>query len=243
MGLFKKLALYISVIIIYIALVNTSPETQFNLTREDGLFENTSAIAFFFAFIIFTYLFFKSKNLDNLFFGIKTKRNVFYGLLALLFLISCGEEISWGQRIFGWSTPESLMEMNAQNETNFHNLWLFQASNKDGSSKSFMELFLNMGRLYTIFWMIYCVLIPVACFVSVQFKKFITHIGTPIVPLWIGGFFVVNYLALYGTIYGFHSQLDEANRIIEVRESLQAVGFLLFALYSLWYYKKIIQNQ
>src|SRR5690606_21713097 len=96
--LFKKLDLYLSVIIIYIVLVNTSPETQFNLTREDGLFENTSAVAFFFACIIFAYLFFKSKNLNNLFFGIKTTRNVFYGLLALLFLISCGEEISWGQR-------------------------------------------------------------------------------------------------------------------------------------------------
>lgn len=243
MGLLKKIALYISVIIIYIALIKTNAETQFNLTREDGLFENTSAISFFFAFLIFSYLFFQSKHLDNLFFGIKTKRNVFYGLLALLFLISCGEEISWGQRIFGWSTPETLMDMNAQNETNFHNLWLFQSYNKDGSSKSFMELFLNMGRLFTIFWMLYCVLIPLASFISVQIKKLVNYIGIPLVPFWVGGFFVLSYITFYATVTAFHSELDEANRINEVRESFQAVGFLLFALYSLSSYKKFIKNQ
>jgi hypothetical protein len=243
MGLLKKISLYILIIITYLVLINSSPETQLELTVEDGLFENASAIAFLFAFLIFTYLFVQSKSLNNLFFGIKTKRNVFYGLLALLFLISCGEEISWGQRIFGWSTPESLMEMNAQQETNFHNLWLFQASNKDGSSKSFMELFLNAGRLYTIFWMLYCVLIPVACKISVQIKKLVNYIGIPLVPLWIGGFFIVNYITIYAMLYGFHSQLDEANRINEVKETFQAIGFFIFALYSLSLYKKTIENQ
>ncbi|MCX7551500.1 hypothetical protein [Xanthomarina sp. F2636L] len=243
MGLLKKILLYLSVILIYIALIKTSPETQFNLTQEDGLFENAGAIAFFLAFIIFTYLFIQSKHLENLFFGIKTKRNIFYILLAILFLISCGEEISWGQRIFGWSTPESLMEMNAQQETNFHNLWLFQSYNSDGSSKSFMELFLNAGRLYTIFWMLYCVLIPIACSISVQIKKLVNYIGIPIVPLWIGGFFLVNYFSLYATLYIFHSHMDEANRINEVRESFQAIGFLIFAFYSLSKYRKAMQNR
>lgn len=32
------------------------------------------------------------------------------------------EEISWGQRIFGWSTPEAFAELNWQRETSLHNL-------------------------------------------------------------------------------------------------------------------------
>jgi len=32
------------------------------------------------------------------------------------------EEISWGQRIFGWSTPEAFAELNWQHETSIHNL-------------------------------------------------------------------------------------------------------------------------
>jgi len=31
------------------------------------------------------------------------------------------EEISWGQRIFGWETSESFKELNTQDETNIHN--------------------------------------------------------------------------------------------------------------------------
>lgn len=39
-----------------------------------------------------------------------------------------GEEVSWGQHIFGWITPEFWSGVNDQNETNFHNTsaWLDQ---------------------------------------------------------------------------------------------------------------------
>ncbi|MEE9285869.1 MAG: hypothetical protein V3V35_09110 [Dehalococcoidia bacterium] len=50
----------------------------------------------------------------------------FYILLALAFLIGGLEEISWGQRIFGWGTPESLAEVNKQNETNLHNIFVVE---------------------------------------------------------------------------------------------------------------------
>jgi cell division protein FtsW (lipid II flippase) len=43
-------------------------------------------------------------------------------VLGLLLFIAAGEEISWGQRIFGLQTPEYFREKNLQSETNFHNL-------------------------------------------------------------------------------------------------------------------------
>jgi hypothetical protein len=42
------------------------------------------------------------------------------GAVAAAFIL--GEEISWGQRIFGWATPEELEELNRQGETNIHNI-------------------------------------------------------------------------------------------------------------------------
>ncbi len=42
--------------------------------------------------------------------------------LGLFLFFAAGEEISWGQRIFGISTPEYFKENNAQQETNLHNL-------------------------------------------------------------------------------------------------------------------------
>jgi hypothetical protein len=38
------------------------------------------------------------------------------------FLLAAGEEISWGQRLIGFETPEVLLEVNDQDEFNLHNI-------------------------------------------------------------------------------------------------------------------------
>jgi hypothetical protein len=43
-------------------------------------------------------------------------------MLGLFLFFAAGEEISWGQRIFGLATPEYFQKNNAQQETNLHNL-------------------------------------------------------------------------------------------------------------------------
>ncbi|MEX2578866.1 MAG: hypothetical protein WD342_07390 [Verrucomicrobiales bacterium] len=51
-------------------------------------------------------------------------------LWILIWTLGCvyfaGEEISWGQWAFGWSTPEPIADLNKQEETNLHNMssWL-----------------------------------------------------------------------------------------------------------------------
>ncbi len=45
---------------------------------------------------------------------------------AIIFALTClyiaGEEMSWGQHFFNWSTPEYWAEINRQDETNLHNV-------------------------------------------------------------------------------------------------------------------------
>lgn len=48
-------------------------------------------------------------------------RAVAWGLVALA-ILAAGEEISWGQRIFGFETGETMQAINYQHETNLHNL-------------------------------------------------------------------------------------------------------------------------
>jgi hypothetical protein len=43
-------------------------------------------------------------------------------LLGIACVFIAGEEISWGQRIFGFDTPEELEELNKQGETTVHNI-------------------------------------------------------------------------------------------------------------------------
>ena len=52
--------------------------------------------------------------------------------VMLLFVLGCtfiaGEEVSWGQHIFKWVTPESFAQINLQKETNLHNLTIIQGN-------------------------------------------------------------------------------------------------------------------
>ena len=43
-------------------------------------------------------------------------------LIALGTFFVAGEEIAWGQDIFGWSTPQALEAVNVQQETTLHNI-------------------------------------------------------------------------------------------------------------------------
>ncbi len=50
-----------------------------------------------------------------------------YLIIAVGLFLLIGEEISWGQRIFGWETSKDMSELNRQNETNLHNMYGIEA--------------------------------------------------------------------------------------------------------------------
>ena len=83
------------------------------LNREDGWTENLTAALLLLAGLL---LFATAAQ------GRKFSQSWLYVLGGIAFVFACGEEISWGQRIFGWTTPEFLRDLNAQGETNLHNL-------------------------------------------------------------------------------------------------------------------------
>jgi hypothetical protein len=58
----------------------------------------------------------------------RTRLGVLYLLLAIGVFFVAGEEISWGQRILGLHTPESLAAMNAQQEISVHNIYSLHAA-------------------------------------------------------------------------------------------------------------------
>lgn len=45
-----------------------------------------------------------------------------YAVLAAGLTFMVGEELSWGQRLVGWATPEAITAVNKQGETNLHNI-------------------------------------------------------------------------------------------------------------------------
>ena len=50
------------------------------------------------------------------------KLRYLYLVLAVAFFLGAMEEISWGQRLFGWGTPSAIERINFQDETTIHNV-------------------------------------------------------------------------------------------------------------------------
>lgn len=89
---------------------------RYDYVIEDGFIEWCTVVVLFCAMIV----------CGRRFLDLKGKRNGLFltitGLLTFLCLFGAGEEISWGQRIFGIETPDYLKDRNAQGELGLHNL-------------------------------------------------------------------------------------------------------------------------
>ena len=127
---------------------------------EDGILESLSAIFYFLASLFFLM-------------GARTttvgyKRWTYWCLFfcVLLFVVG-GEEISWGQRIFGIVTPEQLSEVNVQQEFNFHNI--------DGIHQ-------NIRFFAVLFVFIFCYLIPLSNHYSDKLHRLYQRWQLPIFP-------------------------------------------------------------
>jgi hypothetical protein len=74
------------------------------------------------------------------------------GWWILAWTLACvyfaGEEVSWGQHLFGWQTPESLQAVNRQQETNIHNI----SSWFDRKPRAVVELWIIVGGLAVPLW-------------------------------------------------------------------------------------------
>ncbi|NQU50400.1 MAG: hypothetical protein HQ519_17260 [Planctomycetes bacterium] len=206
------------------AALGMSDETLAPLLREDGVFETASAIFFLAAAAVALGAFWKQKLPTNkLVFG--RQRNVFLFLLGAFFLLCFLEEISWGQRMFGWNTPDSLKVWNKQKEANLHNLWIFARENSDGTLKQGLASIMTASKMFSLFWMGYCVALPLAHRFSDKLRLLMNRFQVPIVPLGIGILFVLNYIA--AKISQLVIQAQHVHQITEIKEANFAMLFLI----------------
>lgn len=238
---FKLIAGIIFLSAFYSVLLFISHEKADRLTREDGFIEDLSAVFWLLSSIILFYMYFRSKS-DRRPYFLKAKRNIFYLLLALFFLVCFGEEISWGQRIFNLKTPELFEEDNAQHEINFHNLWVFQGCDRNNHLKPWIDRWTDSGRIFSLIWFGYCLLIPVAYKYMSKVHVWLDNIYFPIVPLWIGILFMVNYLISKVFEIFFPYTGNSQSPPIELKETNCAVLFLVVSIALFYIHRQLMKN-
>jgi len=128
-------------------------QTLGDLTREDGVVENLTALFFAGGVLASLYAVFK-------------RRMIFLAVIwALLSAFFLGEEVSWFQRVFDYSVP--FVEQNStQSEFNLHNLNFLNTNRvllSDGSVElSPISLLMSSQNLFRIGFGTYFLLMPLA---------------------------------------------------------------------------------
>ena len=159
----------------YLAI--NAPSTYFDLTKEDSWVENLSAIWLFLASLLLIATAFRERR------GLPL---CIYILGGIAFFFAAGEEISWGQRIFGFDTPDYLLDLNRQNEFNIHNIVALRQ--------------FRMAEYYGT--LIFCIMIFAAFFYK---KNTILGVPLPSIPLIFAFLVVLSYMPVRARIVPFIS--------------------------------------
>ncbi len=178
--------------------------------REDGIFENLTALYLFITSILFGVAFFR-------FLGSSWLLRLSCAGLALIFFLGAGEEISWGERIFGWTEQNFIRERNVQGELTLHNLEYFQGDDS--------LLPVSISQLFVVFTFIFAVLLPLVCVLWPRVKSFIAP-RFPVMPLYPGLLVVITYafqkamlrlLPMFPALYQ-HPSMPIPQGVHEIRE-------------------------
>lgn len=151
------------------------------LLQEDGIIENIQALLYLFGSVVWIYAFIIFRPETK----IEKRRRLFYFLFMAFFLFLFLEEISYGQRLFGITTPESLREINLQDETNIHNI---------GSKSTALLIHI----LHALLLAILGIIIPFLNLGSKRFSSIFKRINFPIVN--------TNLIICFGISLNFYNE-------------------------------------
>lgn len=107
--------LFLTVCVFVTELAISSPDTFVRLFSEDGPFETATAVCYAISALSCISFAVQAQGRRNL--------RISLSCLAALFVVVGGEEISWGQRLLDFETPEDLAAVNVQGEFTLHNVY------------------------------------------------------------------------------------------------------------------------
>jgi hypothetical protein len=141
-----------------------------------------------------------------------------YLVVAIGLFFMLGEELSWGQRIWGWDTPETLREINKQEETNLHNIYAV------GSTFKWLQLLVGA----------YGTLLPLLVRLRglQRYRGFLDRVVPhySLIPYFVMLFVWRLYRNLFDPPAELRFVVKEYNEVLEL---VLAMGFFLFMVFQL----------
>jgi len=197
---------------------------RYTLVAEDGFTESSTAISLFLVTIICIRRILRLKHSRTFIFLAMT------GFIGLVGLFGAGEEISWGQRIFGWDTPEYFLKHNKQDETGLHNLMLEVNGEKINLNKVIFGTGLAIAMLIYLFVM--TPLYRIHRKRDGPFSRFIDSLAIPMPA----NYHIAGYLIVVACV----ELLIDSSKRGEMTEFAASIVFLLNVAYP--YNRDIFRN-
>lgn len=203
----RMMRLWPALFVVYISLTYATlalkPDTIYHVAvSELGYFQTLGAVAFLCAGVLFGVAYARTRQPACV-------------VLAVAFVFAAGEELSWGQHLLGFGSPEFVKDLNAQDEVTLHNLTVFQESPV-----------LSFEILFLVFGFAFAVAVPLVARVFAARRllgKFV-----PLAPAALATAFLVNYVAakVAEGLSPWH------HAAVEIRESNFALVFAGIALHA-----------
>ena len=211
--------IFVAPIVVLVALAGyklvRGPGNSFYLlaVREDSLVEWLTALAFFAGFVAACLI------AKNLYLARHRILSAYHGLLAVFCLFVGLEEVSYGQRLLGFATPQPVAARNVQNDMTIHNMDFMLA------------WFFILGPLLVgAFGMLGVVLSGLRRWIDPRLAEVL---GFMVPPWFLASWFVpIALFAAYGALaWGQVPALEWQDQ--EPIEGLVALGFVAFLTYNL----------
>ncbi|MEL4307812.1 hypothetical protein [Joostella sp. CR20] len=201
---------FLAVVFIFSLYLGFTNVDYFNnvFTAEDKTVETGTAIMLLCVSLLCFYRLFSISK------GKSTTWKIGVLLFAILFFFGAGEEISWGQRIFGIESGEYFLQNNAQKETNLHNLVV-------GGKKVNKIIF---SQLLMVAMVIYLIALPIMYRKMEWVKNLADNFAVPVVKWHQTIAFIISTILV---------AIIPADRKWEVYELAFGIIFFLIFLYPL----------
>ncbi len=212
----------------YSVYIFCSDKMIIRFNDENQFFELGTAILF----LVNSFIFY------NLF---RRKKNAYFLILAVLMFLGAAEELSWGQVLLNYKTPENLKSVNVQGEFNLHNIEIFNSNNFNKTHKTGLSRLLEINFIFRFFIIFYGVLTPILFNQSKNVQKIILKNKIPVPPLSIGMFFLISWLVLQSLMIFLPKGKDERYYFssVEIFEFLTSYVFLNIAIVHFYFYSKL----
>ncbi|MBU0944853.1 MAG: hypothetical protein KJ804_00190 [Proteobacteria bacterium] len=173
-GALTATLIFAAVASLFIILATEFPQLYILATYEDLPGEWTQA--FFFTATLITSLLLARKSHPY---------RLFFALLALACFYVVGEEISWGQRLFSFTSPEFFQRHNLQQEFNLHNFLT-------GPTATWQKRAIELGLVAALVG--YGLLYPLLQRNGNRLARWFKEHGLPVPPLSLSPYFVTGAL-------------------------------------------------